>query len=97
MFLAPTPPDRLCDGDGRPYFLWDNDLSLEAWRALVDDVDPTVRLYWIGAALRQAKPDDAIVLLGRPVINWAVPQLVGRLGKQEGFWNWLVAKWPLLE
>ena len=28
--LARTPDDRLVDGAGRPYFLWDEDMTLEA-------------------------------------------------------------------
>jgi hypothetical protein len=31
--LAPTPPDRMTDASGRPYFLWDDDMSLDSFRA----------------------------------------------------------------
>ncbi len=88
--LVPTPPDRLCDARGRPYFLWDCDLTLEAWRALTRDPDAEVRAYWIGAAMRQAKPDDVLTLLTWPEIEGVWERL--RLGKQAAFWQWLRGK-----
>jgi hypothetical protein len=56
--LAPTPLDRLTDASGRPYFLWDDDMSIETFRAKLLDPDPAVRAYFIGKLMRQAKPDD---------------------------------------
>ncbi len=85
--LVPTPPDKLCDARGRPYFLWDCDVTLEAWRALTHDPDPDVRAYWIGAAMRQAKPDDVLTLLDWGAIEEACPRL--RLCREEAFWAWL--------
>ncbi|MBT9556491.1 MAG: hypothetical protein IV100_10750 [Myxococcales bacterium] len=93
MHLQPTPPEKLCDPDGRPYFLWDVDLTLADYLRRLDDPDEVVRAYWIGVALRQAKPDDAIALLGPDRIVAAMPLLSGRLGKSAGFWDWLTAQW----
>jgi hypothetical protein len=64
MHLQPTHPERLCDPDGRPYFLWDVEMTLADYLRRLDDPDEVVRAYWIGVALRQAKPDNAIALLG---------------------------------
>lgn len=91
--LFPTPPDLLCDPQGRPYFLWDVDLTLAQLHEKLHASDEDERLYWIGAVLRQAKPDDSIVLLGKPIIQWAVPRLAGRLGHHEPMWRWLVDRW----
>jgi hypothetical protein len=36
--LAPTPRERLVDAHGRPYFLWDVDMTLDEFeRALQDE------------------------------------------------------------
>jgi len=43
--LAPTPLDRLVDANGRPYFLWDEDLTLDMFRDRLIDPDPEVRAY----------------------------------------------------
>ena len=56
--LAPTPPDRMVDSAGRPYFLWDDDMTLEVFCANLRDPDREVRAYFIGKLMRQAKPDD---------------------------------------
>jgi hypothetical protein len=90
--LVPTPPDKLCDAQGRPYFLWDCDLTLDAWLALTRDPDPDVRAYWIGAAMRQAKPDDVLTLLDWAAIEEAWPRLRDRLGREQAFWDWRMAR-----
>lgn len=90
---APRPPYRLCDPQGRPYFLWDVDLTLDPVMAHLRSPDDATRLYWTGVVLRQAKPDDAIVLLGPASIQSAVPRLSGRLGRMEPFWTWLTERW----
>lgn len=95
--LVPTPAERLCDSDGRPYFLWDSHLTMEGLIEKLHSNDENERLYWVGVVLRQAKPDDAIVLLGKPVIRSAVPKLRGRLGRMEPLWVWLVQRWETLE
>ena len=56
--LAPTPPERMIDAKGRPYFLWDEDITLDVFRSRLADPDPEVRAYYLGKLMRQAKPDD---------------------------------------
>ena len=69
------------------------DLTLDGLRVLLESPDEDLRLYWTGVVLRQAKPDDALVLLGREAVRLAVPRLAGRLGRMEPFWTWLVGRW----
>lgn len=45
--LNPTPPDRLVDQHGRPYFLWDMDITLADFQARLADEDEVVRLYFL--------------------------------------------------
>ena len=91
--LAPTPPDRLTDSSGRPYFLWDDEMSIETFRARLRDPDPEVRAYFIGKLMRQAKPDDvfSFVTLREIEAQW---DLIERyLGKSREFWQWLLDRW----
>ena len=71
--LCPTPPERLCDPQGRPYFLWDVDLTLDEFRARLRD--PAEHLYWLATLLRQAKPDDALTFVDLATIRQAVADL----------------------
>jgi hypothetical protein len=48
----------MVDAKGRPYFLWDEDITLEVFRSRLADPDPEVRAYYLGKLMRQAKPDD---------------------------------------
>lgn len=91
--LAPTPPDRMTDASGRPYFLWDDEMSIEMFRAKLRDPDPEVRAYFIGKLMRQAKPDDvfSFVTLREIESQW---DLIERyLGTSREFWRWLLDRW----
>lgn len=89
--LNPTPADRLCDAQGRPYFVWDVDLTLDQLREKLGD--PAEGDYWLATVLRQAKPDDAIVLVGLPVIAAAWERVAAGVGNSRAFWEWRVRRW----
>ena len=90
--LCRTPPDRLVDGVGRPYFLWDVDMALDALSDRLHDADAEVRGYWIGKVMRQAKPDDAVALIGLDAMAEAWPHARMHLGRTRPFWTWLLQK-----
>jgi hypothetical protein len=41
--LNPTPPERMVDAKGRPYFLWDDEMTLDQFRARLREPDIEVR------------------------------------------------------
>lgn len=88
MFRAPTPVERLTDARGRPYFLWDVDLTLEDWLRAIHDPDSERADYWLARALRDAKPDDVLewVTLGEIARRWS--GLAPFVGRQRAFWLW---------
>ncbi len=90
LLIAPTPPERLLDSAGRPYFLWDTDTSVERFEALLASPDPEVRAYWLGKMMRQAKPDDVFTFVGAQTIadHWA--RVLPYLGQKRAFWTWLL-------
>jgi hypothetical protein len=88
--LAPTPIDRWTDARGRPYFLWHCEVTLDELRALLRDPDDDVRAYWLGTVMRQAKPDDALVLASPAVMRELWPKLADYLGQRRDFWTWYV-------
>lgn len=91
--LFPTAPDKLVDQAGRPYFLWDTELTLDQFRTKLADTDPIVRAYFIAKLMRQAKPDDVFTFVspGEILANW--PALTRHLGQSLAFWTWLFETW----
>jgi hypothetical protein len=91
--LNVTPEHRLCDPQGRPYFLWDMDLTLVDFRRQLATGSRTVRSWLIGKLMRQAKPDDVLQFVTRSQIQDLWPDLVRYLGKTREFWAWLMNGW----
>jgi len=91
--LAPTPAARLVDTRNRPYFLWDEELSVDDFRARLCDGDPEVRAYYLGKLMRQAKPDDVFSFVSLDEIQQALPTVTRYLGHRREFWIWLLGKW----
>lgn len=91
--LNPTQPALLCDAQGRPYFLWDCDLTLDAFRRLLIDPDSTTRAYAIAKLMRQAKPDDVFTFVSLGDIQAYWTTIAPQLGTQRDFWTWLLRRW----
>jgi hypothetical protein len=91
--LNPTPLDRLTDAQGRPYFLWDCELTLDQFKRGLEDPDPEVRAYLVGKLMRQAKPDDVFLFVTPRTISELWPHLVRYLGQSREFWTWLFEVW----
>jgi hypothetical protein len=94
--LNPTPADRLCDAQGRPYFLWDVDMDLARFAELIRSDDESVRACFIAKLMRQAKPDDVFefVSVADIVRDW--PAIRTQLGQRKEFWSWLLRCWGAL-
>ncbi len=93
MVLNRTPPERLVDASGRPYFLWDVDLTLATFRERLRDADIDVRAYLTGKLMRQAKPDDVFAFVSMADIAALWPHLERYLGRSRPFWAWLLGWW----
>lgn len=94
--LAPTPSQRMLDAAGRPYFLWDDDMSIETFREKLVDRDPDVRAYFIGKLMRQAKPDDVFSFVTLREIAPLWDRLERYLGTSREFWRWLFERWGVV-
>jgi len=94
--LAPTPFERIVDANGRPYFLWDEDITLDAFRGRLGSPDPEVRAYYLGKLMRQAKPDDVFTFVTLREIGELFPLLVRYLGRTREFWLWVLDQWKVV-
>jgi hypothetical protein len=96
IMLNQTEPDKLVDHQRCPYFLWDVELNLEQFRALLGDPNPRIRAYWAGKLMRQAKPDDIFLFLSLADIRQLWPDVQPYLGKTRAFWQWLLLQWKVI-
>ncbi len=90
--LNPTPPDRMVDQQGRPYFLWDVDVTMAQFLELLNSSDTAVRAYWIGKTMRQAKPDDVLTFVRARDMESLWPSLEPYLGDKLEFWKWFLGQ-----
>ena len=91
--LAPTPPDQLVDAAGRPYFLWDVDMTLAGFEHELATADRAGKAYLVGKMMRQAKPDDVFTFVATETIVELWPDLERYLGRTRPFWTWLLEYW----
>lgn len=83
----------MVDGNGRPYFLWDMDMSLEEFRRRLAEDDVEVRVYLLAKLMRQAKPDDVFQFTTRSQIRADWAKIQPFLGHTRPFWTWLLETW----
>jgi hypothetical protein len=91
--LNPTPPHLLVDAKGRPYFLWDVDMTLARFVELLRTSDRVTKAYLVGKLMRQAKPDDVFTFVSETEIRELWDDVLMYLGKSRPFWEWLLAAW----
>jgi hypothetical protein len=75
--LNPTPREKMLDRQNRPYFLWDCDLDVEQFKNRLEHPDKTVRAYFVGKLMRQAKPDDVFEFVSARTIRELAVRDVG--------------------
>jgi len=84
----------LSDSAARPYFLWDEDVSVGELRAAVRDrSDEGRRLRLLGKLLREARDLDVWTFVTPAEVAAALPLLGRRLGRRRGFWEFLINGW----
>ena len=91
--LSPTAPEALIDAHGRPYFLWDCDLTLAELNERLRDSNPDVRAYFLAKLMRQAKPDDVFQFVTLTAMRELWPRVIRYLGQSRPFWTWLLETW----
>lgn len=90
--MRPITTD-LSRGALRPYFLWDEELSIDELKARLRGADPRERLRLIGKLLREARDIDVWEFLTPEEVAEALPQVRHRLGRRLAFWEFLVEGW----
>lgn len=90
--MAPLSAD-LTRGDVRPYFLWDEQTSVDELRAVLAGPDGPLRDRLLGKMLREARDIDVWSFVTPAEVARVLERLRRRLGRRYGFWKFLIDGW----
>ena len=85
-----TDMDRI---DARPYFLWDEDLSIAELRERLEGPDRKERLRLLSKLLREARDIDVWQFVTPLEVAEALPVIARQLGRRRRFWEFLIQGW----
>jgi hypothetical protein len=79
--------------DARPYFLWDEDLSVTEVRDRLANGPEPERVRLMAKILREARDDEVwLFVTARDVLDhWEA--IAPHLGRRRGFWEFLFDAW----
>jgi hypothetical protein len=77
----------------RPYFLWDEDISVSELSSKLHGADEWERLRLLGKMLREARDLDVWRFVTPREVAEALPKLGRRLGRRRRFWEFLIDGW----
>jgi len=84
----------MADSGARPYFFWDEDVSVAELRAaLQPGREEGERLRLLGKLLREARDVDVWAFVTPAEVAAALPALGRRLGRRRRFWEFLIEGW----
>jgi hypothetical protein len=77
----------------RPYFLWDEDLSIGELKQRLRGTHLGDRHRLLAKLLREARDIDVWEFVTPEEVAQALPSLVHRLGRRRDFWEFLINGW----
>ncbi len=77
----------------RPYFLWDEDLSIGDLKERLKGGDRLERLRLMAKMLREARDTDVWQFVTPSEVAEALPAVRSRLGRRRAFWDFLIEGW----
>ena len=90
--MRPLTFDLLQD-ERRPYFLWDEDVSIAELRAAMHAPPSSERDRLLGKMLREARDTDVWAFVTPKDVAEALPRIARRLGRRARFWRFLIEGW----
>lgn len=90
--MRPLTTD-LTQRDRRPYFLWDEDVSVAELQGILRGPAGPVRDRALGKMLREARDIDVWSFVTPLEVAEALPRLERRLGRRAAFWRFLIEGW----
>lgn len=91
--MLPLTADLTRD-DARPWFLWDEDLSLAEFRKRLGGDDAEERDRLLAKLLREANDAEVWQFVSPADVAAALPRLARRIGNRRlPFWEFLIGRW----
>jgi hypothetical protein len=90
--MRPLTTD-LSRAEGRPYFLWDEDLSVAELRERLHQGPNEERERLLGKMLREARDTDVWRFVTPEEVAEALPRIGRRVGRRLPFWEFLIEGW----
>ena len=87
------PALDLSDEDRRPYFIWDEDLSVRQLRQKLAAGDPEQWRYYAAKIMREARYEDVWRFLSLEDVSRAWDSLRPILGRRRDLWEFLFSVW----
>jgi hypothetical protein len=85
---------RLDDDAARPWFFWDEDLSVAEVKARLAGEDRVERLRLLGKLLREANDTEVWQFVTPQEVADALPELARALGTRRlPFWTFVIDRW----
>lgn len=79
--------------DRRPYFLWDEDVSVGELRAILAGPEGPLRDRLLGKMLREARDLDVWWFVTPAEVGRVLERLRRRIGRRHAFWSFLIEGW----
>lgn len=76
-----------------PPFLFDRDISADAFRAEVNDAQAPHHDAWLALLLREARPDQVWAWTSPEHVAAHLDRIAPVLGRRRDFWLWLFDGW----
>lgn len=83
----------LAHDDRRPYFLWDEDVSIAELRSVLAGPPSDDRDRLFAKMLREARDIDVWHFVTPRDVASALDRLARRIGRRHAFWKWLIDGW----
>jgi hypothetical protein len=80
-------------GHLRPYFLWDEDISIDELRQALRSDDAWLRDRLLAKLLREARDIDVWHFVTPDEVAAVLPRIARRLGRRRRFWEFLIDGW----
>ena len=77
----------------RPYFLWDEDVSIDEFRERLKNGAPDDRTRLLAKLLREARDTDVWLFVSPREVADSLPSVRARLGRRRRFWEFLIDGW----